>query len=735
MIVETAPQLSDLLSSLHRRRWLITTVAGVGCAAVLSVAMALPPRYTAKAELVVEPQQPGLLAGQPAMIMPATDEPTVLTEMTAIGSHDQLQQVLDDLGKDPRLGHLVAAEQPEPNPDSFWASAWRWAPQALFLTQRDGWLTMRRLERALQVYQEAGSHVIAVSFTSANAQDSAAVANRVVELYVDRQREQKRAATDRALAWVGDRIKTLQLDAERTETSLQDYQAEHGLSDTSRSSVVDQDLSDLGRQMSTAEANLVAQHKRFEEAARLKASGASTDTLAGLFETPLLSDLRRKELELSQVQVTMEASYLPKTPKLLLVTSLLDEVKGQIRKEVDRGFNNLAANEQEAVAQVRLIRERLNTLRRSSTDNKVRQLERQASLDHQLYLNLLQRQEELQQQREGLSPSVEILSLAAPPERPSSPIPLLFVPPALIGFTILGCLIAVVRDRMDETFRTENEITTLLGLPCIGLIPQVRPAGQLRLHEYLLAKPFAPYAEAVRSVVVSLLTPNEYTKRAILVTSSLPGEGKTTLAVSFAVYAAQLGRRVLLVDLDLRNPSIPRELANRMPGGLPGPSQAEGLTAMSIQRLRSLGLDYLPVRRGTSTDPVLFVNAHVRQLLGSLREDYDCVVIDSAPLLSITETRLLATMVDKIVFAVKWGSTKRDVAQSAIGVLRNRGLLNHDLAKATSVVVTQVDPKRHLSYRYTDAGDYTLISGPGPNEPLHSDQRHDPAAGHAEQGL
>ena len=731
--METSSQLSDVLSSLSRRRWLVVTVAGIGCAAVLGAAMALPLRYTSKAELVVVPQQPGLLAGQPVMAMPAVDEATVLTEMTAIGSHDQLQQVLDDLGQDPRFGHLVTAEQAGPKPDSLWANVQEWIPQSLFLTQQDGWLTMRRLERTLKVFQEAGSHVIAVSFTAGNAQDSAAVANRVVELYVNRQREQKRAATDRALAWVSERIKILQLDSDRIERSLQEYQAKHGLSDTGRAGVVDQDLSDLGRQLTAAETNLAAQHMQSENAMRLKASGAGTDVLAGLFETPMLSDLRHKELELSQAQVTLGTTYVQQNPKLQLVINLLEEVKGQVRKEIDRGFNNLANNEQAAIAQVRSIRARLDTLQRSSSDNSVRRLDRQASLDHQLYLTLLQRQEELQQQREGLSPNVEILSLATPPDRPSSPIPLLFMPPALISFTILGCLIAVFRDRLDETFRTENEVSASLGLPCIGMIPQVRPAGRLRLHEYLLAKPFTPYAEAIRSVVVSVLTPNHYTPKTILVTSSLPGEGKTTLAVSFAVYAAQLGRRVLLIDLDLRNPSIPRELANRVVGVLPDPSQDEGIAATSIQHLRGLRLDYLPVRRSPSTDPVLFVNAHIRELLDSLQGRYDCVVIDSAPLLSITETRLLASMVDKIVFAVKWGSTRRDVAQSAIGLLRNRELLNHDLAKVTSVVVTQVDPKKHMSYRYTNTTNYTLIGAAPADESPYADQRLGPSADHAEQ--
>ncbi|WP_158258432.1 GumC family protein [Rhodopila globiformis] len=729
-------QLTDVLSALRRRRWLIMTISALGTSAVLGAAIALPPHYTAKAQVVVEPQQTGLLAGQTAMIMQTTDEPTVLTEMTAISSHDQLQQVLDSLGKDSRFGHMVAPPRPAKDQGGSWHLQ-DWLPQSLFFTPTNGWLDMRRLERTLKVYQEAGSHVVAVSFTAGNPRDAAAVANRVVELYVERQREAKRAATDRALAWVTDRIQALQSESTRIEMDLQNYQRQNGLADTERSGVVDQDLADLSRQLASAEANLATRHMQFENALSLKARGAATDTLAGLFDTPALADLRHKEMELSQQQVTMGSTYLAQSPRLQIVKNQLQQVREAIQKEIDRGFTNLINNEQAALAEVRSIRSRLDNLQRSSSDISVRTLERQATLNHQLYISLLQRQEELQQQREGLSPNVEILSLAAPPERPSSPSPILFAPPALIGFTIIGCFIAVIRDRLDETFRSENQVTTLLGLPCIGVVPQVRLPGNVRVHEYLLSKPFSPYAEAIRSVVASLqlMPESRSAPKAILVTSSLPGEGKTTLAVSFAVYAAQLGRRVLLVDLDLRNPSIPRELASRLTTDAPQPGHDGHAIVQSIQHLPGLHLDYLPLRRSPATDPVLFVNARVKELLDSLREQYDCILIDSAPLLSITETRLLATMADRILFVIKWGSTRRDVARSAISVLRNSGMLERDCVKLTNIVVTQVNPKQHAAYSYVDPPDHMLIDSPASEGLQFPQQNSGPSTDQAEHRI
>jgi succinoglycan biosynthesis transport protein ExoP len=125
-----------------------------------------------------------------------------------------------------------------------------------------------------------------------------------------------------------------------------------------------------------------------------------------------------------------------------------------------------------------------------------------------------------------------------------------------------------------------------------------------------------------------------------------------------------------------------------------------------VQRVPGLQLDYLPACR-RPVDPLpLFADERMPRLLRQLRESYDCVVIDSPPLLSVTEARLLAAMVDKVVFVVKWGSTRRDDAQNALNLLRNTGLPGHDRVALAGVVVTQADPKKHARYRYYgDIGD------------------------------
>jgi uncharacterized protein involved in exopolysaccharide biosynthesis/Mrp family chromosome partitioning ATPase len=699
MTITQPTPFSEVLSTLLRRRWTILSTAVIGTGMVFGSATMLPPRYTAKAQLVVKPQQAGLLAVQQAVITQSPDEPTVLTEMTAITSYDQLQRVLDDLKNDPQFGHIVAIRRDWKDDPDLLPHLRAWLTERLLPAQNDGWLTMRELQRNLKVFQEAGSHVIGVSFVSDRPADSAEIVNRVVQLYAEHQQEEKRAATDRALAWVDSRLRALQKESEAVETRLREYQTSRQLIASSHSGAMDQRLADLNKELASAEADLAARSEQVKNVEGLRSANA--ESLAGVFNTPSMIDLRRRALDLMQAKIKLVATWHKDDPSIELVDRQIQEVRRLIGVEVASGIQNLISDARVAGARVSSLRTRLDLLQQSSSDSSVRALERQDAQNRALYLSLAQREEELHQQREGLSPNIDILSLAALPDRPSSLSPVLFIPPALIAFTILGCFIAVLRERLDDTLRGQAETTAALGLRCVGLVPRLRARDKMRLQEYLLGNPFSPYAEAIRSLVAATrLRPADRSNKVILITSSLQGEGKTTLAISLATYTARVGHRVLLVDFDLRNPKTLHALGGKDRRVSPALQQCP-LSEASIQHLPGLSLDYLPVRQNRSLDPVaLFAGADIANLLGRLRERYDCILIDSAPLLPVAEARLLAAMADRILFVVKWASTRRDEACCAIDMLRNGGFLNQNSMATASVVINQVNPKSQMSYQY-----------------------------------
>jgi Mrp family chromosome partitioning ATPase len=272
---------------------------------------------------------------------------------------------------------------------------------------------------------------------------------------------------------------------------------------------------------------------------------------------------------------------------------------------------------------------------------------------------------------------------------------------------IASGLLAVLLEQLDRTFRTQRDVTDALGISCIGGIPKVARRGKLQPHQ--LIPQDARYTEAVRSVAAALQLANTQKKstKTFLVTSSVPGEGKTTLAISLAVYAARIQRRVLLIDLSFRHPSIASELGGPPGGGVLQVLQGQPLAEL-IRAAPGLGFDYLPMSLD-STDPVTtLTGGGMPKLLRELEGRYDWVVIDSASLLSATEARLLASMSDKVLFAVKWGSTPQEVVRNALDLLRACASGRHDLRDGITAVITQVDLKRHARYRYGDSSESLL---------------------------
>jgi Mrp family chromosome partitioning ATPase len=330
-------------------------------------------------------------------------------------------------------------------------------------------------------------------------------------------------------------------------------------------------------------------------------------------------------------------------------------------------------------------------------------LKREAAAVGQAYVGLLRRQKDLREEQESITPEAHVLARATPPDRPSSPNFLLFMFPAMIASAICGSLMAVLRARTDNRLRSERDVSEALGIPCIALVPQL-PRFRSTAANHLLKKPFAPYTEAIRSSIAALqLTATERSPVTVLICSSVPGEGKTTFALSLALFTARLGKRTLLVDFDFRRRSILRRKHARDLDGASDLQLRPG--AELIRRLPDLDIDYLPIPRSPVDPLAIFAGAHLREFLHRLRDNYDCVFIDSPPLLGIAESRLLRTLADKVLFIIKWGSTRREVAQNALHLLREPIEDDDDRSPNTSAIITQVNLRRHAKYRYGDAAE------------------------------
>ena len=599
-------QFRQLVGILHRRIWLIFAIMALGTVLCAFVALLVPPKYTAIAQLVVEPQRAGP-AGERASMASPTEE-SIDTHVTLVGSRDHLQRVVEVLAQDPELrtavpqagkhwataagsvsdgpGHLVLSGQPAA-PIAAEAKAWSlsqleqrlkiWS-SALLGSGHATTPHLEELERGIRVNQERRSRVISVAFTSASPEKAAMLANRIIQHYHESHIEQKREHASGEIARLGERLAELKNDMDRAERAVME-----------------------------------------------------------IVQQPLGND---------------------------------------------------------------------GSTRGREADGQLRELEREAAATAAVHGSLLRRQKEMRDHQESIASDVRVLSLASAPNRPSSHNPILFVLPALVIFAVGGSLLAVMLEQLDRGMRSERDVNDALGILCIGLVPQLSRLRRFRPHRFLLKRPFSAYAEAVRSIVATLqLSAAPVVSKVVLVSSSVPREGKTTLAVSVAAYAASVGRRVLLVDLDFRHPSILPNLGCPTDKGVVDLLLEACPPKDVIQHVTDLGLDYIPMQR-SRVDPIALLDRErLPHLLRQLRESYDCIVLDGPPLLGVTETRLLASMADKVLFVVKWGSTRRELAQSALNLLRDPGRSDKSCVDLPFAVVTQVDLKKHARYRYGDVGE------------------------------
>jgi len=263
---------------------------------------------------------------------------------------------------------------------------------------------------------------------------------------------------------------------------------------------------------------------------------------------------------------------------------------------------------------------------------------------------------------------------------------------------VLGFMLAMLVEKLDSGFRTTTQVEKTLGLPVLATIPEIVWGGRTpsSASERVIDKPMSSYSEAIRGLQMGLVLSNvDKPPQVVLVTSAVPGEGKTTVAVSLARLVAKTGKKVLIIDCDLRRPATSKALGIDKVGiGL-----VEVLTGdKPFEECRTKdtrsSLHVLPVTLKTGNPPDILGSEAMEHMINRLRSEYDLIVLDSAPLLPVNDTRILARLIDAAVFVVRWEKTPRDAARSAVRVLAE----TH--APLTGVVMTRANAKRFQYYSY-----------------------------------
>ncbi len=708
----SSPSLSRYLYVLYRRRWAVLTSAlgAVIFAAFFSFKM--KPVYQATARVEIE--------GEPPQILPLNegfyqntlpDESYLRTQAKVLESDSLAWRTIQQIG----LAHSAEFALPPPSSveDASDYSRYSRARQDLLV---------RSFRRHLIVELTRGSRMVEVSFESMDPDLAARAANALVNNYVEYYFRKKYDAARQASTWMEQQLDELKAKTEKSQQALVDYERQNAIVNISdKQNVTEQRLADLSKDLSTAESDRLQKESLYE----LVRSNEAPVSFA--VRDDLLQRLEEKYDDLKTQYVDSLEQYGPNFPKVVRLRDQVNEVQSLIERErkgvLARIRNDyLAALGREKLAASSVAREKKEVGRLNQLLIEHNILKHEFETNQHLYESLLQRLKDATVAAGLRATNIHVVDPALPPAVPARPKKLINIAVGLLVGLLLGIAIAFVQEELDYSVKTAEEVERLIDVPSLAIIPEMdtgrsspyslqrRRNGNVPDRAVSLAvlkDPTSPLAESYRSLCTSiLLSTAPRPPQTILVTSAQPKEGKSCTSLNLALALSQRGSRVLIIDGDLRKPGVALALGLEDEKGLSGVLTGAHSLDESLQQIEQVpGLWVLPSGPRPPNPAELVSSPTMERVLAELKGRFDYLVIDSPPLLQVTDPTILSNLVDGVILIVESGYTCGGALVRAHRMLKIAG------GRVLGVVMNKVNPRQdgyyyesyYNAYRYSYA--------------------------------
>ena len=684
---EAAIPLSHYLWILKRHRWKIISFVAACVLAAVVVSSRLTPVYESTATVDVDRQTPTGVIGQEAMPSTANDADQFLaTQIKLIQSDSVLRPVVDKFNLRDRKEEMEAAD-----------SATGQAQDAPVILKK------------LKVTRPPNTYLLLISYRSSDPQLAAGVANATASSYLDHTYQIRYQSSASLSAFMEKQLEELKAKMERSSAALMQFERElNVINPEEKTSILSARLLQLNTEYTNAQGDRVRKEAAYQsiKAGALEAAQVSTqgESLRKLGER--LNEVQEKFADAKRQFGTNHPEYKKAAGQVAEVQRLLEVTTQNIRQRVEIEYNEAGRREamlQKAVQETKAEFDRLN-----ARSFEYQSLKREAEADKSLYEELVRKIKEAGINASFQNSSIRIADPARPAVKPVFPNLKLNVLLAFLFSSLLAVGMAVLSDVLDNTVRDPEQATRILKTAVVGRLPVVKPwRGRLgpvptlgTAHALVPAaasgdRALTGYDEAIRTLRNSiLLTDFDRRLRSLLVTSASPGEGKSTIAAHLAASHAEQGHRTLLIDGDLRRPSVHRRFEVSGALGLSNVLVAELPWQEAVIKLPNLcDLDILPAGPPSRRAADL-VGRGLQQLLEEAAEQYDLVILDAPPLLGFAEPLQMATVVDGVVVVTRAGETNRKAVASVIATL------NRLRASVVGVVLNEVHREMSDSYYY-----------------------------------
>ena len=694
----------QMLSVLRRRKWVVLGTIVIVTSLAVAWSFLVTPEYTAWSKLVLDGKEQNALDIAKPASQGSKDDAMIVTEIERIRSRSLAQAVVEK---------LQLQDDPEFN-KALMTPGW---VEGVFLRGRQTLLRVFQpgtpaepgneqdriideFSRRLGVDAVGKSRAILIYFTSRSPEKAAAIANMLGDEYLLANLRKRSETADRASEWLAEQLHGLRQRAQESETVVENYRKQHGLFQGERVALLTEQMSDMNKGRLEAESARRAAEAKLAQARRLLRSPDKLGAAEEVFESDLVQKLRSEEAALSSKEAAFAQQYGPLHPAMIQIREEHKKFASEIDREINRIIARLQNELDVAMRQEASMTSGMGALKRQIEEANeasvgLRSLEREAEARRSLLEKALASYTETSAQNMSAQlPDVSIVSAAAIPERPSFPRRGVVIAAAAALSSMAGVLLAFFIEGIDASFRSAGQVERETGLKVLAHVPAVKTSKP----SSLALEPDSAFAEAMRRIFIRLLMLRGSTPppRTVLVTSAQPKEGKSTIAMSLAKLLDGTGLRVLLLDLDFLRSSS-GAASNTAPASVGLGQVLEGKADIRdvIHKVNDAG-GLAVLSAGTfSTYDALSVD-RLSGFLQRLESDYDTIVIDSPPLLVAAVTQRMATLVDSVIFVVRWGHTTREVVTYAVKQLADCGVNMGGIV--LSMVDTRVNGRDSVYY-------------------------------------
>ncbi|HVB98577.1 MAG TPA: polysaccharide biosynthesis tyrosine autokinase [Candidatus Dormibacteraeota bacterium] len=564
-------------------------------------------------------------------------------------------------------------------------------------------------ERRLQVRLEPGSHIILVSFEAADPNRAEQVSNALVDHYLEYNFTARYQSARRVSKWMAKELGDLKVKVMKSQQALVNYEKQNGVADLGNRDSLNQDaLAQLSQQLTAAETDLAAKRAVYDAVNR-------NPSAAGLLtKDPLLSRLQGRYGDLETNYAKALAQFGPTFYKVVAIRQQLDEVNRLMNQEQKREREQVEADYRASIQRVAILSRALSGQKKQVQRLDELQipyniLKNEYQTNQQLYQKLLERLKNAEVSAGLKATNIHVLDWASYPVSPVRPKKAVDIAAGLLSGLLAGLTLAFVQEGLDTSVKRPEELEGVIGAPVLGVIPEAgkfsgerewlargKGARSDGVERCVLKLPNSPLAEAYRTLRTSVLRSSPSgPPQVLLFTSTQPREGKTSTCINLALSLAQLDKRVLLIDGDLRRGQVRKALRLSPPAGLSDILAGGAPPEMALTQVdEAPNLWVLPAGPRPSSPADLLSSPMMEQFMADFRQRFEFILIDSPPLLLVADPTILSPFADGIILVTSSETTALKAVSRASRILETAG------EKLLGAVVNRADARHGNDYDY-----------------------------------